>query len=380
MTARLLTDDDAEHVWGLSQLGFGWTGEVERTLRGQTVVGVDGPAGLDGIARLRSYEQWWGGRAVPMGGIASVTVHPHARGRGTARAMLRATLDVMRERAQPVSVLFPTAPGIYRALGWEVVGTLDDTTVPTGLLRGATATSDVVVRTATASDVPAIAALYVRRGRSTDGLLTREGPEFPTGAEGVLEHDVVALATDPDGRPVGYASYGRGSGYVGSQLRLWELLAERPDAAAALVATLGSWDAVATTVLWRGPTTDLAVLLPAQVPPPTQAQPWMLRLVDAPAAVAARGWRAEGTGAFVLEDPEVPAHARGWRLVAAGGEGRLEPVDATGLPRLHVRGLALLYAGAADTARLVRLGLLDEPLPGLDAAFAGQSAQILDYF
>jgi hypothetical protein len=107
----------------------------------------------------------------------------------------------------------------------------------------------------------------------------------------------------------------------------------------------------------------------------------MLRIVDAPAAVAARGFRGADTEAtFDLVDQDVPEHARGWRLVVENGSGRLEPVDDPDLPRLHVRGLALLWAGAGDTGVLQRAGLLDRPVPGLDPAFAGQRARILDYF
>jgi hypothetical protein len=50
------------------------------------------------------------------------------------------------------------------------------------------------------------------------------------------------------------------------------------------------------------------------------------------------------------------------------------------LPRLHIRGLALLYAGTADVPALLRLGLLDRPAPGLDLPFAGHEPRILDYF
>jgi len=45
-----------------------------------------------------------------------------------------------------------------------------------------------------------------------------------------------------------------------------------------------------------------------------------------------------------------------------------------------VRGLALLYSGAATTAVLLRTGLLSEPLPALDAAFGGPPPVLLDYF
>ena len=379
MTVRLLTDDDADEAWRLSQLAFGWVGgEVPATLQGQTVVGAYDAGGLTGMARLRSYEQWWGGRAVPMGGLASVAVHPHARGQGTARALVAELLTVLRSRSQHVSVLFPTAPGIYRSLGWELTGTLDETVLPTAALRAAGDAGAVRVRSAQPDDVPAVAALYDALGRVSDGLLTRQGPEFPQGAAAVLEHDVVALA-EVGGEPLGYLSYSRGTGYVASQLRVWELVAARPDAAAALLRSIGSWDAVATTVRWRGPTEELARLLPTPVPPPHESQPWMLRVVDAPGAVAARGFAADADEAFELVDPEVPEHARGWRLIAEGGSGRLEPSEKKALPRLHVRGLALLYAGV-DSGSVVRAGLLDRPLPGLDRAFGGQRPRILDYF
>lgn len=380
MTARLLTDADADSVWRLSQLVFGWVGgEIPPTLQGQTVVGVDGPEGLAGSARLRCYEQWWGGRRVRMGGLAGVAVHPHARGQGAVRALVAELLTLMRDGQQPVSALFPTAPGIYRQLGWEVVGSLDDTILPTSALRPAGDPGDVTVRTAGRADVPALAGLYDAYGRSTHGLLARDGPEFPKGADGVLEHDVVSLA-ELGGRPVGYLTYARGSGYRGSELRVRELVAQTPQAQAALLRSLGTWDAVCATVRWRGPTDELALALPASLPPPSSVQPWMLRIVDAPAAVAARGFHGDVEVSFALVDPQVPAHARGWRLVVRDGDGRLEAADAAGLPQLHVRGLALLWAGAADAASVVRAGLLDQPLPALDRAFCGQRARILDYF
>jgi predicted acetyltransferase len=381
VTARLLTDADSDSVWRLNQLVFGWVGgEVPPTLQGQTVVGVDGADGLAGSARLRSYEQWWGGRRVRMGGLAGVAVHPHARGQGAVRALVAELLTLMRDGQQPVSALFPTAPGIYRALGWEIVGSLDDTTIPTAAFRRAGEPGDVTVRTAGPADLPAIAGLYDAFGRSTDGLLARAGPEFPQGAEGVLEHDVVSLA-ELGGRPVGYLTYARGSGYRGSELRVWELVAQTAQARAALLRSLGTWDAVSATVRWRGPTDELALALPGSLPPPSSHQPWMLRIVDAPAAVAARGFRgADVELSFGLVDPQVPAHARGWRLVVRDGAGRLEPADGADLPQLHVRGLALLWAGAADADSVVRAGLLDQPLPTLDRAFAGQPARILDYF
>jgi len=385
VNVRLLTDDDAEHVGRLSQLTYGWLGgDLPTGLDGQVYVGVDGPDGrLHAMARLRSYEQFWGGRAVPMGGIAAVAVHPDARGRGLARAMMRALLGLMVEVGQPVSSLFPTAAGIYRPVGWEVVGSQDSTVLLTSLLARARSldTGAVTVRAAGSGDVAAVAAMYDERGVATNGLLRRGGPEFLEGPQAVLEHDVVALAEDEHGEPAGYATYSRGRGYrADSQLKVWELVARTGGAAAALTRSIGSWDSVAPTVSWRGPTDELARLLPSALPAATVVQPWMLRVVDAPAAVAARGYAADGEASFELIDADVPANAGAWHLTVRDGVGALGRTAQTGLPRLHVQGLSLLYAGGCDVSGLLRAGLLDQSLAGLGPAFAGAKPEIFDYF
>jgi predicted acetyltransferase len=382
VTARPLGADDIEQVWRLNQLAFGYRSDAPPDDIGVSY-GIDGPDGrVVASARIRSYEQMWGGRAVPMGGIAGVSVHPDARGRGQASALMRDLLPVMRAAGQPISVLFPTGVGVYRPVGWEVVGSLDDTRIPTRDLKPLRAAEQSSVRTAGAADIAAIRELYV--GLAVNGLLTREGPEFPAGAEAVLEHDVVALAEDSSGTAVGYASYARGTGYRdGSELRIWEFVNRTGPGAAALLRSLESWSTVASNVLWRGPTAELGRHVAGPVPPPTRRQPWMLRIVDAPAAVERRGFTEgiEVDASFVLDDPDITEHAGGWRLKVTDGSGSLEPLRSTaGLARLHVRGLALLYAGVADVSALMRAGLLDQPVAGLDRAFAGQEPRILDYF
>lgn len=380
MTVRALTDRDVEQMWRLSQLAFGFTDEQPAQIR-PGMIGVDGPDGrLLGMARIRSYEQWWGGRRVPMGGIAAVAVHPEGRGRGVAQQVVGATVARMRAAGQPVSALFPTAIGLYRRLGWEVVGDLHDTRLATRDLRVAGGT-DVSVRTAGEADVAAVAAVYDALARTGNGALARDGVEFPHGAEQIWARSVVSVAQGPGGRLLGYAAYDRGQGYdADAQLRVLELAALDGEAYAALLRSLGSWDSVAPHVLWRGPTDELALQLPRPVPAPTHLQSWMLRINDAPAAIAARGYVGQGAAAFVLVDPLVPEHEGPWRLTVAGGEGRLERTAEEDLPVLDVRGLAVLYAGASDSATLVRTGLLSRVVPDLDAAFAGPAARIRDYF
>jgi GNAT superfamily N-acetyltransferase len=239
VTVRPLGADDVESVWRLSQLAFGYRSDAPPAeLR--NMHGIEGPDGrVLAIARVRAYDQLWGGHRVPMGGIASVAVHPDGRGRGLAAELMRGLLPVMRETGQPISALFPTGVGVYRPVGWEVVGSLDDTRIATRDLRPRSVPAEVITRSAGPADTAAIGELYA--GLGTNGLLTRDGPEFPDGVDAVLEHDVVTVAQTSDGRLVGFSSYSRGTGYrEGSELRLWNFVSTSAAATAALLASLAS--------------------------------------------------------------------------------------------------------------------------------------------
>jgi predicted acetyltransferase len=110
----------------------------------------------------------------------------------------------------------------------------------------------------------------------------------------------------------------------------------------------------------------------------------MLRVLDAPAAVAARGFPAAVSVdvPLVVADEQRPGNAGSWRLVVGAGQGHLERApeerDATRLP---ARGLAALYAGV-PMATLRGAGIVtggDAADPLLDAVFA-TTPFMLDYF
>lgn len=376
-TLREVGPDEQEQVRALGLLAFG--GDPAAPPRsappGVRLGAFDGRGRLVGSARVAPYEQWWGGRPLPMGGVAGVAVHPDARGRGLASRLIGGLDELMRGQGQHVSALFPTAVGLYRRLGWEVVGTLDETRLDPASLEVAPP-GGVSVRAAEHTDLPALAGLYNALGASSNGLLVRRGPCFPRGAEALLESSVAALAEDRDGTAVGYATYDRGRGYgPRAELKLWELVAATGPATAALLRSLARWRSVVGTVQWRGRTDELALHLAGPVPPPYEREPWMLRLVDPVQAVAGRGFPSGLTLQVGVEVAGV-----GWALSVQDGRGVLEPTAPRGLPALHPRGLSLLFAGALDSGGLVRAGLLDRPEQRLDAAFAGPRPQILDGF
>ena len=97
MILRELVEEDFAQSWGLSRVAFG--GERGSTPPAPTIprraFGAFDDAGrLLAKVALRDYEQWWGGRAVPMVGMAGVVSLPEVRGQGLVPRLL----DLARHR------------------------------------------------------------------------------------------------------------------------------------------------------------------------------------------------------------------------------------------------------------------------------------------
>ncbi|MFB2837613.1 enhanced intracellular survival protein Eis, partial [Floridanema evergladense] len=75
--------------------------------------------------------QWFGGKSVPMAGLAAVGVPPEQRGTGVAFELLSQTLQELHEREVPISALYPATQRLYRKVGYEQGGYFCRLEVPT---------------------------------------------------------------------------------------------------------------------------------------------------------------------------------------------------------------------------------------------------------
>jgi predicted acetyltransferase len=386
---RALTVEDLPTSWELTRIAFGagreappgWLGERP----GRVTWGMFDAAGrLVAKTTDRAQSHWFGGRLVPATGLAGVVTVPELRRAGLGQRVLTHTLHAARERGAVIATLFRTSPVPYRRVGCEEVGALTWTTVPATSLAAVGRPEGVTLRPAAAADVPAVEEIYRTVARASAGLLERSGPLFAS-ANMLTDFDGVTLAVGPGGIE-GYASWDREGGYdTSGRLRVYDLIGLTPDATCALLAMLGTWGDVAPTIAIRLVEGDPAPLLAPFVGTAVQGrEPWMLRVIDAAGAMAARGWPPHLSASvdLALDDDVCPWNAGAWRLVLDGGEGRLEP-GGSGAVRLTMRGLAVLYAGAASPAVLRRAGLLagDERSDELlAAASAGPPPALQDYF
>ena len=391
---RTLRGEDLEQVWQLDSEAFHVAADRrDRFLRWaapERFVGAFEGDRLVAQCAALPFGQFFGGRAVPMGGLSSVSVVPDRRGRGLARAVIAAALEDMRERGEVISSLFPATTRLSRGLGWELAGTIALRTVEPRALQALPEPSGIRVRPGGADDLPALRACYAECAAGVPGLLDRPAPWWGRLGESWRDRTIFA-AEDAAGEVRGYLVYRQLDGeytQLGGSFRLSvdELMARDRDASLALWRLLGSWAAQAELVHYRGPAEDpLLLLLPEQDVRVLTELRWMTRIVDAEGAVAARGYPPglDLEAELELSDPLLPANGGRFVLSVRKGRGRLEP-GGRGRLRLDAGAFASLYTGWAAPERLAGAGRLEggtgSERAALAAAFAGPVPWIVEEF
>lgn len=344
----------------------------------------DGTTVVGGLV-LIPMGQWFGGRAVPMNGVAAVAVLPEHRSHGAAGALMRETVAEMRRSGFPVSALYPATQPLYRSAGYERAGAQYRVAVPARAFD--VADRSLAVRAATAADEPAIEEAYSRRARSSNGQLDR--------SRYLWERIRRPIAGSVSGYVVEGASGVEGYVYYVTReteeppFALWcaDLLATTPAAARRLVAFFADHRSMTGEIAWRGSPFDavLAVMREQYDVTVKVSNVWMLRLVDVAAALTQRGYAPGTTGEVHLDvaaDDVVPENAGRWTLRVADGRAEVER-GGRGTLRTDVRGLAALYTAFQSPAELRASGLVDADdaaLAAASAVFAGPQPWMADHF
>lgn len=356
----------------------GWEAEVARAIEERRVVAAYDGDLLVARALIRPFAQFWGGRVLPMAGIAGVIVSPEYRGRGVGTALMSAVVERGRELGCPLSVLYPATVQVYRKTGWEIAGTQPRITITTRILRELRG-GEVEVRQAGPGDGTRLTAIMREQYAADRANGARDclAEEF---AEELADPSVFAYVADD-----GFVLYG----WDDKDLVVYQLMAGTRETARALWAVVGSSSSVAERVhAYVSPDDPIHQLLGECVAEEVKETRWMLRLLDVEAALAGRGYPSgvQLDVPLVIDDPQAAANTVSGRLTVSGGSGQLvldDAVTADDAVRLGPNGLAALYAGT-PMASLVVAGLVQggsaEHHALLDAAYVGRRAYLLDYF
>jgi predicted acetyltransferase len=324
-----------------------------------------------------------GGAQLPTAGVTVVGVLPTHRRRGILRSMMRAQLDDVHARGEPLAALWASEETIYGRYGYGLasLNVQFDVDKSYAAFRPGVETVGSVRLVDFDTAGQQLPPVYDAVQRVTPGMYERSDawwknrqlvdPEnFRFG--GSPKHIAVL---EVDGEPQAYAIYRLhvSFGDLGpeTKLRTLEVVAATPAATASIWRYLLDVDWTKTVSASLQPVDHPLLLLLARpnFSKPTLSDGIWVRLVDVGAALSGRSYAAAAPLVFDVRDAFCPWNEGRWRL--EGGEAS-RTNDAADLA-LDVADLGSVYLGGFTFRDLQRAGrveeLTDGAVYGADATF-----------
>ena len=318
------------------------------------------------------------GARTRVSGLTWVGVHPGHRRRGLLRSMIEDHFARSLARGEAVSALFAAEPAIYGRFGYGLAARDLRLKIPRGAalrdVPGADALrvrvervdpeqhGELIHRVHSAVDRPGWAVRDTAALRAAH-LIDIEA--FRDGAESLR----IAVVEDA-GTPVAYALFRRKAAWQDAGprgvVRVSEAVAQDARAARALWGFLLDLDLMATVETWLlAPDDPLAWLLidPRAAESRLSDNVWV-RVLDVPAALAARRYATQIDVVLEVTDRMLPANAGRWHLVGGPDAATVSSTDAPADLLLDVRDLGSAYLGGVSLAALATAGLVTERTPG----------------
>jgi predicted acetyltransferase len=341
-----------------------------------------------------------GRELLPAAGVTFVAVLPTYRRRGVLSSLMRRQLADVRDRGEPLAILWASEAVIYGRYGygrasWQLGFTLRR---GEGRLAGPAAPAGDGLRLRIVEPeavLPELAKVYDSVLATRPGMFGRNDAWWRSAIYDPAEHRQGAsplrclLAEDASG-PRGYVLYSAVDTWTDSLpdnvLTVRELMAADPAASAALCTDLLSRDLTSEFRLPRRPVDDPLL---DQLADPRRARPQLndnlwVRIVDLPRALAGRRYSCPVDVVLEVRDEILPANAGRWRLSttaeAPGGglAAACVPASSPADLALDVTELGAVYLGGTRLGALAGSGLVTELRPGaarqLSAALAWDPA------
>lgn len=351
--------------------------------RGSTVLG--------GCALL-PMGQFFGGKSVPMMGVGAVGIAPEHRGQRVASTLMQHSIREMHKRGFPISVLYPATLPLYRSVGYEQAGVRYEVRIAAkalnfkGLDRGA----ELEMRRIAPRDEPQIRKCYDKKASATAGNVDRSKflwhrSRLPRG-QATLGFVVI----NPKTRLVeGYSRYvQKETPEAPYSLHLTDLVALTPAAGRRLLSFFADHRSMTHEIIFQGtPDDPIIKLLPERTYSARLMDHWMIRIVDVPKAIAARGFsrHVDAKIHVRVSDDLIPDNDGSFIIEVCNGKAKVRR-GGRGEVRIDIRGLAALYTGHMSPTDLKVTGQIEWSRTGeggaaaLAAAFAGPAPWMPDMF
>ena len=322
------------------------------------------------------------GGSVGIGAVTAVAVLPTHRRRGLLTAMMRRQLENIRDAGEPVAALWASEGAIYGRFGFGVAAQMTEQRARRPAARlSAPPPGAPRLRSGPAGEhLEAMRAIHARAVPARPGMLTRPGPWWEerlydpeSDREG--SHPLRAVVADD-----AYALYAvrrkwDDDGPAG-EVHVREIVANGQEGHAAVWAYLLDLD-LTRTVVWELAPADEPLWLMLQDPRAVRRTLWdalWVRLVDVPAALAARRYASDPDVVLEIRDAFCPWNEGRYRL---GPDACAPTRDEPDLV-LDASTLAAAYLGGTTLAQLAAARRVEERTPGslarASAAFRGDVA------
>lgn len=329
--------------------------------------------------------QYFGGKSVPMLGIAGVAVAPEARGGGLGLRLMEESIHECAREGWALSALYASTQSLYRQVGFEQAGHRFETQIAAhrvadrGGLPKLPGDGDIQSRPLTDADEPEVRACYARFASVFDGLLDR-APYCWQRIRKMRDGTVT--------KGFGFFADGALEGYLYlHQMRkpetghhdvlVLDMAYSTPRGGRAAARFLSNFGTVADEIMFfGGPLHPVLSFLPQQYFKVSKRDYWMVRVVDVKKALEMRGYAPGLRGEATLEiiDRLVPANQGRWTISVADGRAQVRSGGDAPSVRLDIRALGPVYSGLWTAKQAALLGLISGDQSALNAAgaiFAG---------
>jgi predicted acetyltransferase len=354
---------------------FGATIEEERMQRWVDQLGLDRMHAafengeVVGGAAAFTFNMTVPGGDVPTAGISVVGVYPTHRRRGILRTLMRAQLDDVHERGEPMAALWASEEPIYGRFGYGLAGFCGEIALPheytvfaqpaepAGRLRFLE--QDEILET--------LPAVFERIRTDWPGMFSRnrlwwehrEVEDPPERRDGAGPKRWIVY--EQDGSIEGFAVYRHKPewdlGSTIAELRVLEAFGSSPEAMRDLWSFLLAIDWKATVKSWLLPPDHPLFLLlesPRRLRYRLGDSLWV-RLVDVGAALSNRRYSSDESIVFEVGDDFCPWNEGRWKVEGGTGERTRDEPDL----RLPVQSLGSAFLGGVQFAGLARAGRVE---------------------
>ncbi len=384
LTTRVPAEEELERFFNTGEATFGGqvrSDDIPRwkaiSDRRRLLWALDGESPVATAAAL-SFRFTVPGGEVPAAGVTWVGVLPSHRRRGILTRLMREQLDDVRERGEPIAVLWASEPPIYGRFGYGLASQALrlDADRDRAVFRGRAEPVGQARLVPLEGAQELVTDVYDRVWTENAGMFTRSDTWWTQFRLADPEHErhgggpLFCAVIEVDGAPEGYALYRHDdsweAGIPKTKLNVREAIATSPAATRELWRFLFGVDLIERVVA-----SNLPIDHPLQL---MVADPRRLRLglgdalwvrfIDLEAALTARSYAAHGSLVLAVQDAFCGWSAGVWQLEASSEGAQVTKASREADLRLDTADLASTYLGGFSFAQLERAGRLEVVRPG----------------